>query len=47
MTGLPATPPFTLRARLLSPLGDGGVLDEYDGLVDVDGSGRAAVSRRQ
>ena len=40
MTGLPATPPFTLRARLLSPLGDGGVLDEYDGLVDVDGSGR-------
>src|SRR6187399_299687 len=40
MTGLPATPPFSLRARLLSPLGDGGVLDEYDGLVDVDASGR-------
>jgi guanine deaminase len=42
MTGLPATPPFSFRARLLSPLGDGGVLDEYDGLVDVDASGRIA-----
>ena len=42
MTGLPATPPFSFRARLLSPLGNGGVLDEYDGLVDVDASGRIA-----
>jgi guanine deaminase len=42
MTGLPATPPFSFRARLLSPLEDGGVLDEYDGLVDVDASGHIA-----
>src|SRR5687768_7135260 len=42
MTALPATPPFALRARLLSPLADGGILDEYDGLVEVDASGRIA-----
>jgi guanine deaminase len=42
MTALPATPPFALRARLLSPLADGGWLDEADGLVEVDGSGRIA-----
>jgi guanine deaminase len=42
MTALPSTPPFALRARLLSPLSDGGVLDEYDGLVDVDADGRIA-----
>ena len=42
MTVLPTTGPFALRARLLSPLGDGGVLDEYDGLVEVDASGRIA-----
>lgn len=35
-------PPFALRARLLSPLADGGVLDEYDGIVEVDASGRIA-----
>ena len=40
MTALPATPPFTLRARLLSPLADGGWLDELDGRIDVDGAGR-------
>jgi guanine deaminase len=42
MTALPASPPFALRARLLSPLADGGVLDEYDGLVEVDARGRIA-----
>ena len=36
----PAAPPFALRARLLSPLGPGGLLDEVDGLVEVDGRGR-------
>ncbi len=40
MTALPATPPFALRARLLSPMADGGWLDEADGLVVVDESGR-------
>jgi guanine deaminase len=40
MTALPATPPFALRARLLSPLGDGGWLDEPDGMVEVDAAGR-------
>jgi guanine deaminase len=43
MTALPATPPFALRARLLSPLADGRWLDEADGLVEVDGSGRIAA----
>lgn len=37
---LPGTPPFALRARLLSPLDDGGTLHELDGLVVVDGHGR-------
>jgi guanine deaminase len=40
MTALPGTPPFTLRARLLSPLADGGWLDELDGRIDVDERGR-------
>ncbi|HET7702723.1 MAG TPA: amidohydrolase family protein, partial [Candidatus Limnocylindrales bacterium] len=41
----PTRPPFTIRARVVSPLGDGGVLDLADGLVSVDGGGRiAAVS---
>lgn len=40
MADLPGTGPFALRARLLSPLADGGVLDEYDGLVEVDAGGR-------
>ena len=44
MTALPATPPFALRARLLSPLADGGWLDEPDGLVEVDGSGRVTTA---
>jgi guanine deaminase len=42
MTALPAKPPFALRARLLSPTADGGVLDEYDGLVEIDANGRIA-----
>jgi guanine deaminase len=41
MTDQPGTGPFVLRARLLSPLADGGVLDVYDGLVAVD-AGRIA-----
>lgn len=40
MTPLPALPPFALRARLLSPLADGGFLDEPDGLLEVDAAGR-------
>ncbi|HLO34435.1 MAG TPA: amidohydrolase family protein, partial [Candidatus Deferrimicrobium sp.] len=38
--GLPTAPPFTVRARVVSPLGDGSTLDLADGLVEVDGSGR-------
>jgi guanine deaminase len=33
-------PPFALRARLLSPLAGGGLLDEPDGLVEVGADGR-------
>ncbi|HSL77060.1 MAG TPA: amidohydrolase family protein [Candidatus Limnocylindrales bacterium] len=36
---LPATPPFILRGRLLTPLGDGGTRHEMDGLVVVDAAG--------
>lgn len=32
--------PFTLRARLLSPLADGGWLDLPDGLLEADATGR-------
>ena len=42
MTALPERPPFALRARLLSPLAGGGVLDQLDGLVEVDDAGRIA-----
>ena len=46
MTAIPAEPPFALRARLLSPLADGGVLDEPDGVLQVDAGGRLTrVSR--
>ena len=41
---LPGRPPFALRARVLSPLGDGGTLDEADGLVAVDAAGRIAFA---
>ena len=40
MSALPSAGPFALRARLLSPLADGGLLDELDGLVAVDAGGR-------
>jgi guanine deaminase len=33
-------PPFALRARLLSPLADGGLLDVADGLLAVEPDGR-------
>ena len=35
----PKQPPFTLRARLLSPLADGGTLWLSDGIVEVDAAG--------
>jgi guanine deaminase len=37
---LPGRPPFVLRARVLSPLADGGWLDLADGIVEVDAGGR-------
>ena len=37
---LPEAPPFTLRARLLSPLTDGSVLWLPDGVIAVDENGR-------
>ncbi len=43
MTELPTRPAFALRARLLSPLAAGGWLDEADGVVEVDDSGRIAA----
>jgi guanine deaminase len=36
----PQAPPFTLRARVLTPLDRGGNLDQPDGLLDVDERGR-------
>lgn len=41
---LPAAPPFVLRARVLSPLGAGGLLHAADGLVEVDAAGRLAYA---
>src|SRR5579875_3550428 len=38
--GLPLTPPFTLRAGLLTPLAAGGTSALDDALVVVDGAGR-------
>ena len=37
---LPATPPFVLRGRLLTPLAAGGTRFEPDGLLAVDADGR-------
>lgn len=42
MAALPPKPPFALRAHLLSPLGDGSLLDEPDGLVEVGQDGHIA-----
>ena len=39
---LPLTAPFAIRARVLSPLHDGGTLHLEDGLVIVDDEGRLA-----
>jgi guanine deaminase len=42
---LPDQPPFAIRARLLTPLGAGGILYEPDALLEVDDRGRiGAVS---
>ncbi len=42
MSALPSKGPFALRARLLSPLADGSLLDELDGVLEVDDAGRIA-----
>jgi guanine deaminase len=39
---LPDRPPFAIRARIVSPLADGGTLHEPDGFVVVDGDGSLA-----
>ena len=39
---LPARPPFSLRARILSPLAAGGIRWEADGVLEVDPAGRIA-----
>jgi guanine deaminase len=43
---LPATPPFAVRGRLLTPLAAGGVLHVPDGVVEVDAAGRIAYAGR-
>lgn len=42
MATLPARPPFSLRARILTPLAAGGVRWEPDAVLEVDRSGRIA-----
>ena len=37
---LPSAPPFTIRARVVSPLAGDGLVDLADGLIEVDASGR-------
>ena len=37
---LPNTPPFAIRARILTPLAAGGTLHEPDGLLVVEEKGR-------
>jgi len=41
---LPRTPPFAIRARLLTALGSGGTYHEPDGLLQVDAAGRIAFA---
>ena len=41
---LPDGPPFALRARLLTPLDDGGTRHERDGLLIVGADGRLAYA---
>jgi len=43
---LPTTPPFVLRGRLLTPLGDGGTRHERDALVEVDAAGSITYAGR-
>jgi guanine deaminase len=40
---LPSQPPFTIRARLLTPLAAGGTRHEADALIAIDGGGRIAA----
>jgi guanine deaminase len=40
---LPSQPPFTIRARLLTPLADGGTRHEPDAIIEVDAAGRIAA----
>jgi guanine deaminase len=40
---LPERPPFTLRARLLTPLADGGTRYEDDARISVDATGRLSA----
>jgi guanine deaminase len=42
-TVLPTAPPYALRARLLTPLRDGGLSYLPDTRIEVDGAGRLAV----
>ena len=42
---LPDRPPFVLRARVLSPLDGGGILDLRDAVLEVDDRGRIALVR--
>ena len=41
---LPSSPPFSIRARLLTPLADGGTSHEPDALLVIDGAGRIAYA---
>ena len=41
---LPGSPPFAVRARLLTPLTNGGTAHEQDGLIEVDARGRIAFA---
>ena len=41
---LPDRPPFTLRARVLTPLAAGGTRYEADGRIDVDAAGRIVAA---
>lgn len=43
-SALPASPPFVLRGRLVTPLAAGGTLDEPDGAVAVDAAGRIVAA---
>ena len=41
---LPSQPPFALRARVVSPLGDGRSLDLPDGVLSVDPAGVSRIA---